>query len=353
MSYPGAPPLVASSALAAALERIAPSLEQVERTMRAQLPSDRALIGMVGEHVLGSGGKRLRPALVMLSAELCGYDGPRRVQIAAALELLHTATLLHDDVVDLADTRRGRAAARTIWGNRRAVLVGDYFYSRASSMIVEDGDIDILQIFSEAIGRMAEGELLQLEKSFDPDVTEAHYYSVIDRKSASLIAATTESGAVLGGVTRAERRRVAEFGHELGLAFQLRDDALDYSAGEEDLGKAPYTDLREGKVTLPLLLTLKRCGGAERESIASVLKTAQRRALELEAEGLSTPEAMISNDELAPVLELIRRHRGIEDTDRRASEHVKRAGAAIAPFPDGSAKDALLGAALYSAERES
>ena len=343
----------ATSALATGLERIAPSLEQVERTMREQLPSDQSLIGVVGEHVLGSGGKRLRPALVMLAAELCGYDGPRRVQIAAAIELLHTATLLHDDVVDLADTRRGRAAARAIWGNRRAILVGDFFYSRASSMIVEDGDMDILQIFSDAIGRMAEGELMQLEKSFDPDVTEAHYYTVIDHKSASLIAAAAESGAVLGGVTRAERRRVAEFGRELGLAFQLRDDALDYSAGEEALGKSPHTDLREGKVTLPLLLTLKRCSGSERESIAAVLKTAQRRAVELEAEGLRTPEAVISNDELAPVLELIGRHRGIEDTDRRATEHVKRAAAAIAPFPDGRAKDALLGAAQYSADRES
>ena len=321
--------------------------------MREQLPANHASIDAVGEHVLDSGGKRLRPALVMLCAELCGYDGPRRVQVAAALELLHTATLLHDDVVDLADTRRGRAAARAIWGNRRAVLVGDYFYARASSMIVEDGDIDLLQIFSEAIGSMAEGELMQLERSFDLDVTEVHYYAVIDRKSASLISASSESGAVLGGVTRAERRRVAEFGRELGLAFQLRDDALDYSAGAEVLGKAPYTDLREGKVTLPLLLTLKRCNGQERELIASVLKTAQRRAAELEAESTRTPEAVIPADELAPVLELVRRHRGIEDTDRRAGEHVKRAGSAIAPFPGGPAKDALLGAALYSAERES
>ena len=157
---------------------------------------------------------------------------------------------------------------------------------------------------------------------------------------------------MLGGVTRAERRRVAEFGRELGLSFQLRDDALDYSAGVEVLGKAPYTDLREGKITLPLLLALKRCNTAERDAVAAVLKTAQHRAVELEAEGVRTPEAVISDEELAPVLELIERHRGIEDTNRRAAEHVKRAGAAIAPFPDGPAKDALLGAALYSAERE-
>ena len=321
--------------------------------MRDQLPSGQQMILLVGEHVLASGGKRLRPALVMLSSELCGYDGPRRVQVAAALELVHTATLLHDDVVDLADTRRGQAAARTIWGNRRAVLVGDYFYSRSSAMIVEDGDIEVLQIFSDAIARMAEGELMQLEKSFDPDVTEAHYYGVVERKSAALIASAAEIGSVLGGVTRAERRRLAEYGRELGIAFQLRDDSLDYTAGADVLGKAPYTDLREGKVTLPLLLTLKRCNTTEREQIARVLKQASQRALELEAEGLRAPDAVLSELEVGPVLELIRRHRGIEDTDRRALEHVARASAAIAPFPDGPARDALLSAAAYAAERES
>ncbi|MEN8161305.1 MAG: polyprenyl synthetase family protein, partial [Myxococcota bacterium] len=164
------------------MERIAPSLALVERAMRDQVAAGHGPVGTIGEHVLSSGGKRLRPVLVMLSSELCAYDGPRRVQIAAAVELLHTATLLHDDVVDLAELRRGQQAARAIWGNRRAVLVGDFFYARASSMIVEDGDLDILWIFSDTIRRMAEGELLQLERSFDPDVTESHYYAVIDYK---------------------------------------------------------------------------------------------------------------------------------------------------------------------------
>jgi octaprenyl-diphosphate synthase len=339
--------------LAEALERIGPSLEQVERTMRDQLASDHALIGTIGDHVLSSGGKRLRPALLMLAAELCGYDGPRRVQIAAAVELLHTATLLHDDVVDLAEKRRGRAAARAIWGNRRAVLVGDFFYSRASAMIVEDGDLDVLWIFSDTIRRMAEGELLQLERSFDPEVAEGHYYAVIERKSASLISAATEAGAILAGVTRGERRRVADFGREFGLAFQLRDDALDYAAPEEVLGKSPFTDLREGKVTLPLLLTLKRCSAAERDAIADVLKTAARRTLELESEGLLSPERVLSAAELAPVVDLITRHRGIEDTDRRAREVVARAAETIAPFPDGLAKRALVSAADYAVSRAS
>jgi octaprenyl-diphosphate synthase len=341
------------AALANALERSAPVLAQVERTMREALAGDHALIGAIGEHVLSSGGKRLRPLLVMLSAELCGYDGPRRVQIAAAIELLHTATLLHDDVVDLATLRRGKDAARAIWGNRRAVLVGDYFYARASSMIVEDGNMDILSIFSDTIRRMSEGELIQLERSFDPDVTEAHYYAVIDRKSASLIAAAAEAGAILAGVTRAERRRLAQYGREFGLAFQLRDDALDFAASEAELGKRPYTDVREGKVTLPLLLTLKRATAAERDAIGAVLKTAARRAAELQAEGIVAVEQVLEESELAPVLELVERHHGVVDTNRRAREHVARAGEAIAPFPDGPGKSALLAAADFAVGRES
>jgi octaprenyl-diphosphate synthase len=340
------------AALASALQRSAPALEQVERTLREAISGDQPLIGAVGEHVLSSGGKRLRPLLVMLAAELCGYDGPRRVQIAAAIELLHTATLLHDDVVDLATLRRGKEAARAIWGNRRAVLVGDYFYARASSMIVEDGNMDILSIFADTIRRMSEGELMQLERSFDPEVTEAHYYGVIERKSASLIAAAAEAGAILAGVTRAERRRLSSYGREFGLAFQLRDDALDFAGAEAELGKRPYTDVREGKVTLPLLLTLKRATAAERDAIGALLKTAARRSAELQAEGIVAVEQVLSARELTPVIELVERHHGIADTNRRAREHVARAAEAIAPFPDGPSKNALLAAADYSVGRE-
>jgi octaprenyl-diphosphate synthase len=218
-------------------------------------------------------------------------------------------------------------------------------------MIVEDGDLEILWIFSNTIRLMAEGELLQLERSFDPSVTEQHYYQVIDRKSAELLAAACDAGAILSGVTRAERRRLAEFGRQVGLAFQLRDDALDYEAAEGDLGKRPCADLREGKVTLPLLLALKRCTAAEREGAAAVLKSAGRRAAALSAEGVSDPDQVLSDEDLVPVLDLVRRYRGVEDTDRRAREHVERAAAAVAPFPDGEAKRALLEAAEFSVSR--
>lgn len=329
------------------LERLADPLLLVERALREQLGSQSDLLGALGDHVLTSGGKRMRPALLLLAAELCGYTGPRRIQIAAAVELLHTATLLHDDVVDFSELRRGRPSANAIWGNRRAVLAGDFFYARASSMIVEDGDLEILEIFSDTIRAMAEGELLQLQRSFDATVTEAHYYGVIERKSASLLQAACEAGAILGGVTRAERRRVAAFGRELGLAFQLRDDALDYEASASDLGKQPYTDIREGKVTLPLLLTLKRSSADEREQISAVLKTAARLADRPDAE---LPDA--SELDLEPVLVLVRRYRGVEDTVRRAEEHVERAAASVAAFPDGEARRALLDASSYSVSRD-
>jgi len=310
--------------------------------MHAQLASESPVVAEVGEHVLSSGGKRVRPALLFFASELCGYTGPRRVQVAAAVEFLHTATLLHDDVVDGGDLRRGRPAANVLWGNRRAILVGDFFYARASSMIVEDGELALLEIFAHTIRRMAEGEILQMQRSFDPGVTEAHYYGVIDRKSAALIGASCEAGAILGSVTRAERRRLAEFGHELGRAFQLRDDALDYEASERTLGKRRYTDLREGKVTLPLLLALKRCASDERLILEGLLKAVAVAGERGEGEV-----------DLAPLVELVARHRGVEDTLRRAEAHVDRAVDAVAPFPAGPAKDALLATADFAVARAS
>jgi octaprenyl-diphosphate synthase len=341
-----------ASHFARALEYHAESLDLVERSMREQLGSESSLLASLGAHVLGSGGKRVRPALLLLASELCGYTGTRRIQVGAAVELLHTATLLHDDVVDFSELRRGQPSANALWGNRRAVLAGDFFYARASSMIVDDGDLDILWIFANTIRRMAEGELLQLERSYDATITESHYFQVIERKSAVLLSAATEAGAILAAVTRAERRRLADFGRELGLAFQLRDDALDYEASSADLGKPQNTDLCEGKVTLPLLLTLKRCTSSERESIAAVLKSAARRD---DAPGDGGPERSYLPDaalDVGPVLGLIERYHGVRDTVRRAHVHADRARDTIAPFPEGRAKSDLLAAADFAVLRD-
>ncbi|UCE86354.1 MAG: polyprenyl synthetase family protein [Deltaproteobacteria bacterium] len=333
---------------AMAMERIAPTLELVEQAMRAQLASESPLIAAMGDHLFAAGGKRVRPGLLLFAAELCGYTGPRRIQLAAAIEFLHTASLIHDDVVDGSELRRGRPTPNSLWGNRRAVLVGDFFLARSSAMTVEDGDLDVLWLFADTIRRMAEGELLQLQYSFDPDVTEANYYQVIERKSALLFSAACEAGAIIAGVTRSERRRLAEFGREMGLAFQLRDDALDYEAGADQLGKPPYADLGEGKVTLPLLLTLKRCTATERAEIAALLKDVGAQAASLES-GRAAPETI----HLEPVVRHVERYRGVVDTVRRAREHVARATAAIAPFPDGAARQALLAAADFAVVRGS
>jgi len=332
-------------------ERMSEGLELVDRAMREQLESASDIMPAIGSHVLSSGGKRLRPILVLLSAELTGYTGSRRVQLGAALELIHTATLLHDDVVDLSELRRGQPSANAVWGNRRAVLAGDFFYGRASSMIVEDGSLAILEIFSNTIRMMAEGELMQLQRSFDTNVSERQYYEVIERKSAVLLSAACEIGAVLGDVTRGEVRRVAEFGRELGIAFQVRDDVLDYEASEEKLGKPPCADLHEGKVTLPLLLALKRCTHNEREQVASILKAASQAAND--NMGVANADR---NDaptlDLSPVLDLVDRHRGVADSMRRAQEHAEKAAAAIAAFPESRAKDSMLDIAAYAVKRD-
>ena len=324
-------------------DRISEPISLIERILHDQVSSDVQLVSAVGDHVVSAGGKRLRPALVLLSAELCGYTGPRRLQIGAAVELLHTATLLHDDVVDLSSLRRGRSSANAIWGNRRAVLAGDFLYARASAMMAEDGDPHLIEIFAATIGRMAEGELLQLQSSFDLDITESNYFDVIDRKSAALLSAACESGSILGGVTRAERRRLASFGRDLGLAFQLKDDALDYDTEAETLGKRQYADLHEGKVTLPLLLTLKRCSSGERQQIAGLLKAAARHSEEDPAE---------MEMDFSPIAELVATHHGVEDTLRRAADHVDRCREALAVFPDGPARKALLGAAQFAVARD-
>lgn len=336
------------TSIAAVFARIAPDLGLVEAALRDQLESKAELIGVLGSHLLSSGGKRLRPALVLLSAELCGYVGPRRIELAAALELLHTATLLHDDVVDLAEMRRGLPAANAIWGNRRAVLAGDFLYARASSIIVEDGNLEIVESYARTIRLMAEGELLQIERSFEVDITEAQYNEVIERKSATLLSNCCEIGSLLGGVTRGERNRIREYGRQLGLAFQLRDDCLDYDAELAELGKQPFADLREGKVTLPLILTLKRCSVGEREQVASVLKSAARLADE--HGGLAPPG--VTELDFAPIAALVTRYHGLTDTVRRAKDHVAKAFEAIAPFPDGEAKNALRAAAEFAVSRD-
>jgi len=319
-------------------------LRGVEGVLRESSRSVAALIPEVGEHTFVSGGKRLRPVLVLLTSRLCGYQGPRALQIAAVVEYFHSASLLHDDVVDHASVRRGRPSANARFGERHAILVGDFMYARACQMLVEDGSIDILSLYAEALRQMTEGEVLQLSQSFDPEVGESVYMEVIGRKTASLLAAATESGAILGGVTRAERRSVHGYGWDLGLAFQLVDDALDYTGDVAQVGKPLLQDLAEGKVTLPLLATLKRCSVGERDTIGSILKTLAREA----AEGAGPPDPL----ELARVAECVERYQGVAVTLARARERAAEARAKIEPFAESRAKQALLELTEFVVQRK-
>jgi len=353
------------------IEPVSEELRQVERTLREGTRSSAAMVGRIGEHVFSGGGKRVRPALVLLSAQLCGYRGPRAIQIAAAAEHLHTATLIHDDVVDGAEMRRGRQSAPARFGPRLSILVGDFLYAVCCQMLVEDGSPDILAIFSESIRSMAEGEVLQLQHSFDPAITESRYVEVIERKTATLIASCSEAGAILGGVTRSERRALRDYGREIGVAFQLADDALDYQGTGTEMGKARLADAAEGKITLPLIATLKRCDVGEREQIVSVLKSrASVRALEAAASGPAAsaldpasphgdPDAEAEpgrlddpvDAELAWIAERVERHGGIEFTLARARDCARRAAERIEPFVDCDAKQSLLDLAQFVVKR--
>jgi octaprenyl-diphosphate synthase len=321
---------------------VADDLASMERVLRESTSSVAPLLAEASAHSL-AGGKRVRPLLVLLCARLCGYQGPRAVQIAAAAELLHIASLVHDDVVDGAETRHGRASLNARYGSRLAVLAGDFFFGQSSSLLVEDGDLDILAIYADVIRKMAEGEVLQLSRSFDPEVSESVYFEVIGRKTATLLAGAAESGAILGGVTRSERRALREYGFELGLGFQLTDDAIDYASTSEELGKPRYADLCEGKVTLPLLLALKRCSVGERDETVAALKSF---ALLAAREG-GPPDP----EELGRVAERVERFQGVELTLERARAHIARARSRIEPFAPSPAKHALLDLTQFVVER--
>ena len=318
-------------------------LRRVERVLHEGVRSVAPLISEVGSYTFDGGGKRVRPVLVLLAARLCGYRGPRAIQVAAAAECLHTATLTHDDVVDGAEMRRGRPSVNAQFGTRLAILMGDFLLAQSSSLLVADGNADILAIYADSIRKMAEGEVIQLMRSFDPEIPESVYLDVIGRKTASSIAAAAEAGSILGGVTLSERRSLREYGWQVGLALQLVDDAIDYLSSGDELGKSRFTDVAEGKVTLPLLLTLKRCSAAERGEITAIIKSLAAAS----AAGQAPPE----REQVERVAELVSRHRGAELALERASECSDAANASIEAFVDCEAKQALCELARFVVTR--
>ncbi len=318
----------------AALELIGDDLRQVEEQFRKDLESEVPLIRKVGEYVLASGGKRIRPAMLLLTARLCNYSGNQAIPLASVVEFIHTATLLHDDVVDSATLRRGLASANTLWGNEASVLIGDFLFSKSFSLMVAAGSLDILRVMSLATTVIAEGEVMQLLYTGEVGLSEEQYIDVVRAKTAVLLSAACQCGAILGGVSTEQEKALADFGMQLGIAFQLMDDLLDYTASEAAFGKSIGHDLEEGKLTLPLIHTLRCCNENERAKVTKI----------------------VVKDELFPedfryVTSLVEQYGGIEYTVEKARYCVKNCTGHLACFPSSVIKDALLELAEYVVTR--
>ncbi|MDD5404878.1 MAG: octaprenyl diphosphate synthase [Sulfuricella sp.] len=307
-------------------------MHAVDAVIRRRLHSEVALIGQVSEYIINSGGKRLRPALVLLSAGAFGFRGTHHHELAAVVEFIHTATLLHDDVVDESSLRRGRATANAMFGNAASVLVGDFLYSRAFQMMVGVGSLRVMEVLADATNIIAEGEVLQLLNCHDPAIDEGRYLQVIHYKTAKLFEAASRLGAILGGASRADEEAMAKYGMHLGTAFQLIDDVLDYSGEHQDTGKNVGDDLAEGKPTLPLIYVIKH-GSADQ---ADVVRHA------IEQGGL---------DELQPVMQAIRDTGALDYTRAQAGREAEAACAAISHLPGSNYKDSLLQLADFAVTR--
>lgn len=322
------------SALDRARLLIGQDLQQVDRTILDRLQSDIPLIPELARHLIAAGGKRIRPMLTLLSAKVCGYAGRHHIALATAVEFIHTATLLHDDVVDDSDLRRGTATANAVWGNKAPVLVGDFLFSRSFQLMVEAGSMETLGILANASAVIAEGEVMQLVTANDVESGEAAYLAMISAKTAALFRAACEIGGVIAARPTREVAALAEFGQNLGIAFQLIDDALDYSAREADLGKTVGDDFREGKITLPVLVAFAAGDDEERAF--------WRRCLE---------EVQQGPDDLARAQSLMGRHQAIGATVARAEEYGARAREALRAFPRSEAREVMHGLVDFCIER--
>jgi len=306
--------------------------EAVDREINRRLDSDVALINQLGAYIIHSGGKRLRPLLVTLSARALGYSGDQHVALAAIIEFIHTATLLHDDVVDASTMRRGQSTANMVWGNEASVLTGDFLYSRAFEMMVEVGSMRVMEILAKTTNTIAEGEVLQLLHCHDPEVTEENYLRVIYSKTAKLFEAAARLGAVIGNQPPTIEEAMAKYGMHLGTSFQLIDDVLDYTADSETLGKNVGDDLAEGKPTLPLLYALRTGSSAQQE----LLRTAIEQG---------------GHDRTEEVIAAIESTGANAYTARKAEDEARCAAEALTAIPGSPYKQALLDLARFSVHR--
>ncbi|WP_417671773.1 polyprenyl synthetase family protein [Roseibium sp.] len=320
----------------ALVDLVSGGMEQVNQIILSKAGSNVELIPEIAKHLISSGGKRLRPMLTLACADMFGYRGDGHVTLAASVEFMHTATLLHDDVVDESDMRRGKLAARKLWGNQASVLVGDYLLGQAFKMMVDVGSLEALRILSEASAVIAEGEVLQLGAAKNITTSEAEYLRVIEAKTAALFAAAAEVGPVIAGESAEMKKAARAYGMELGLAFQLVDDALDYGGSSADLGKEVGDDFREGKITLPVVFAVAR--GTDED------RAFWKRCLESDG---------IEDGDLDHAIELLRKYDAIADTVQRARDYGNGALKALEQLPQGAHTDALADAVAFCISRVS
>ncbi len=316
---------------------VSDDLKKVEHEFHENLKSEVALLPQVGKYIIDSGGKRFRPLLLLLSAKFCqGKERKDFIKLACVIEFIHTATLLHDDVVDDAKIRRGTSSANNIWGNQASVLVGDFLFARSFISMVDIGNQRILKLIAGITIKMAEGETLQLTKGGDTSFTEEDYISVISNKTASLISVACQAGAILGGASSEKEEALSRYGLNLGLAFQIIDDMLDYTSTEKELGKTIGKDLMEGKLTLPLIYAIKKSSDSDGEKIAGIIE-----------------KDTIKEDDLLSIMKLIEKYKGIDYTREKARGFTGKAKDFLAGFNFSREKEALIGIADYVVERTS
>ncbi len=317
------------------VQLVAADMAAVNQTIVQRMESRVTLIPKLAGHIIAAGGKRLRPLLTLAAASLCGYQGQRHRKLAACVEFIHTATLIHDDVVDASDLRRGSPSANALFGNEASVLVGDFLFSRAFELMVEDGSIDVLRVLSRASAVIAEGEVLQLSTTHDSTTSEQAYLEVVRAKTAELFAAACRIGAIVAGRPASEEEALRTFGLNLGIAFQIVDDVLDYSAEQARLGKTVGDDFREGKMTLPVILAIHRGSEAERAFWKRVMDDSAMR------EG-----------DLSHAQDLMRRHHTLRDAMDRARHYGAIAKDALGLFSDNPVKQAFLDIVDFTIARE-
>lgn len=325
---------VTTDALGCLTALLEADLQATNQAIIARMDSPVVLIPQLAAHIVAAGGKRMRPLLTLAAARLCGYQGDRQIKLAACVEFIHTATLLHDDVVDESLLRRGFASANAIFGNKASVLVGDFLFARAFELMVEDGALDVLRILCAASATIAEGEVLQLTTQNDISTTAETYFEVIRGKTAALFAAAAEVGGIIAGGSAADCAALESFGMNLGMAFQLVDDALDYAADQAELGKTVGDDFREGKLTYPVILALTEATAQERAFWTRTLEQSEQ-----------------TEDDLATALALIDKYKATSRTIAKADEFIERAITMLARFPQSALKDALVGVARYTTAR--